>query len=81
MPTFYAVATRAVKAQLNTAHRARVYTAMRNADFDTAMLELQLATLPVTPTENDRPANVPFDWSEDAIAAAFEREFAPRRAS
>jgi hypothetical protein len=54
---------------------------MRNDELDTALLELQLASLPVTPDANDRPALAPFDWSEDAIAAAFERDFGARASS
>jgi hypothetical protein len=54
---------------------------MRNDELDTALLELQLATLPVTPDADDRPATIPFDWSEDAIAAAFQRDFGARASS
>ena len=54
---------------------------MQDYELDTALLELQLASLPVTPDANDRPAAPPFDWSEDAIAAAFERDFGARASS
>ena len=48
---------------------------MPNNELEVALLELQLAALPVELDANDRPARIPFDWSEDAIAAAFERDF------
>ncbi len=54
---------------------------MQNDELDTALLELQLASLPVTPDANDHPAAPPFDWSEDAIAAAFQRDFGARASS
>ena len=51
---------------------------MQNDELDTALLELQLASLPVELDANDRPATIPFDWSEDTIAAAFQRDFGAR---
>ncbi len=54
---------------------------MRNDELDVSLLELQLASLPVELDANDRPATPPFDWSEDAIAAAFQRDFGARASS